>query len=389
MASVTLRRLTKTYNTGGTQAVVDLSLEVRDGEFFVLLGPSACGKTTVLRCIAGLEEPSAGEIFIGDRDVTHLSPGARDVAMVFQSYALYPHLSVRGNIAFGLEVRGVPAAEIARRVEHAAGRLGLTAALERRPGALSGGERQRVALARAIVREPRVFLYDEPLGNLDPTRRGELRAELLELHRALGVTVVYVTHDQVEAMTLGQGIAVLAAGRLRQVGSPAEVYGQPADVFVARFIGNPGMNVLTGRGRGAGRGGGVVDGGAWSIAVPLEHYEGEIHLGVRPEHVRLCAPDQGTATAQVRVIEPLGADTLIHVDAGGQRVVARVGGFPDFRPGDRVGVTLDRQHLHLFDAAGGRPGGDAPSGYSSRAGRAAAGAAPGRGGPGSAPATHS
>src|SRR5207237_908982 len=232
MASVTLRGLAKTYDPGGTQAVADLSLDVRDGEFFVLLGPSGCGKTTVLRCIAGLDEPTAGAILIGDQDVTHLSPGARDVATVCQSHALYPHLSLRG--------------------------------------------------------------------------------ELLELHRALGVTVVYVTHDQVEAMTMGQRIAVLAAGRLRQVGPPAEVYGQPADVFVARFVGDPGMNVLKGRGRGAGRGGGVVDCGGWSIAVPLEHYEGEIHLGVRPEHVRLCAPDQGTATAEVRVVEPLGADTLIH-----------------------------------------------------------------------------
>jgi ABC-type sugar transport system ATPase subunit len=356
MASVTLRGLAKTYGPGGTQAVADLSLDVRDGEFFVLLGPSACGKTTVLRCIAGLESPTAGEILIDDRDVTNVSPGERDVAMVFQSHALYPHLSVRGNIAFGLEVRGVAAAEITRRVEQAAQRLALTAALERRPGALSGGERQRVALARAIVREPRVFLYDEPLANLDPTLRAELRAELLELHRALAVTVVYVTHDQVEAMTMGQRIAVLAAGRLRQLGSPADVYGHPADVFVARFVGNPGMNVLKGRGRATGRGGGVVDCGAWSIAVPLEHYEGEIHLGVRPEHVRLCAPDQGTATAEVRVVEPLGADTLIHLDTGGQRVIARLAGFPDFRTGDRVGVSLDRTHLHLFDAAGMRLG---------------------------------
>src|ERR1051325_9388082 len=306
MASVTLRGLAKTYHPGGTQAVADVSLDVRDGEFFVLLGPSGCGKTTVLRCIAGLESPSAGEILIGDRDVTQLSPGDRDVAMVFQGHALYPHLSVRGNIAFGLEVRGVAAPEIARRVEHAAHRLGITATLERRPGALSGGERQRVALARAIVREPRVFLYAEPLAHLDPTQRG-----------ALG-----------------------------------------ADVFVARFIGNPGMNVLKGRGRGTGRvgGGGVVDCGTWSIAVPLEHYEGDIHLGVRPEHVRLCAPDEGAATAEVRVVEPLGADTLIHVDTGGQRVIARVAGFPDFRPGDQVGVTLDRKHLHLFDAGGARLG---------------------------------
>src|SRR5437870_3847051 len=244
MASVTLRGLAKTYHPGGTQAVADLSLDVRDGEFFVLLGPSACGKTTVLRCIAGLEEPTAGAILIGDDDVTHLSPGARDVAMVFQSHALYPHLSVRGNIAFGLEVRGVPAKEIARRVEHAAERLGLTGSLERRPGALSGGERQRVALARAIVREPRVFLYDEPLSHLDPILRGELRAELLELLRALGVTVVYVTHDQVEAMTMAQRIAV--------------------------------------------------------------------------------------------------------------RVVGRVGVIPDIRPCNRVGITLDPQHLHLSDAAGAR-----------------------------------
>ena len=354
MASVTLRGLGKTYEPGGTQAVADLSVAVRDGEFFVLLGPSGCGKTTVLRCIAGLESPSVGEILIGDQNVTQLSPGERDVAMVFQGHALYPHLSVRGNIAFGLEVRGVAAADVARRVEQSAERLGLTAALERRPGALSGGERQRVALARAIVREPRVFLYDEPLAHLDPTQRAELRAELLELHRALGVTVVYVTHDQVEAMTLGQRIAVLATGRLRQLGSPAEVYGQPADVFVARFIGNPGMNVLKGRGRAAGRSGGVVDCGAWSIAVPLEHYEGEIHLGVRPEHVRVCAPDQGTATAEVRLVEPLGADTLIHLDTGGQRVIARVAGLPDFRPGDPVGVTLDRNQLHLFDAGGVR-----------------------------------
>src|SRR5256714_5233114 len=273
MASVTLRGLAKTYDPGGTQAVAELARDERDGEFFVMLGPSASGNTRVLRCIAGLEEPTAGEILTGDQDVTHLSPGARDVAMVFQSHALYPHLSARGNIAFGLEVRGVSAAEIARRVEHAAGRLGLTAALERRPGALSGGERQRVALARAIVREPRVFLYDEPLGNLDPTLRSELRAELLELHPAPGVTVVYVTHDQVEAMTMGQRIAVLAAGRLRQVGPPAAAYGQPADVFVARFVGDPGMNVLKGRGRGAGRGGGGVGvGGLWASGSP-GHYQ--------------------------------------------------------------------------------------------------------------------
>jgi multiple sugar transport system ATP-binding protein len=353
MASVTLRRLTKAYHSGGTPVLDQLSLDVRDGEFFVLLGPSACGKTTLLRCIAGLEEPSAGEILIGERDVTHLAPGARDVAMVFQSHALYPHLTVRGNIGFGLAVRGVAAPEIARRVGEAATRLGL-AALDRLPGELSGGERQRVALGRAMVREPAVFLLDEPLSNLDAALQNEMRAELLTLHRALKTTIVCVTHDQTDAMALGQRIAVLEGGRLRQVGTPAEVYGRPADVFVARFLGNPGMNILKGRGRGARGGGAVVDCGGWSLAVPLEDYEGEIHVGVRPEHVGLCAPDQGTGAADVRVVEPLGAETLVSLDAGGQPLVARVVGFADLGPGDRVGVKLDRHHLHLFDAAGAR-----------------------------------
>jgi ABC-type sugar transport system ATPase subunit len=355
MASVTLRRLGKRYGPDGRPALDQVSLEVRDGELFVLLGPSGCGKTTLLRCIAGLEEPSAGEILIGERDVTRLEPAARDVAMVFQTYALYPHLTVRRNIAFGLEVRRMPAVEIARRVQQTAERLGLAALLDRQPGDLSGGERQRVALGRALVREPQVFLLDEPLSNLDPTLRGELRAELVDLHRALGATIVYVTHDQLEAMTMGQRIAVLDGGRVRQVGTPGEVYGRPADVFVARFIGSPGMNILKGRGRGTGDGGGgVVDVGMWSIPVPLERYEGEIHLGVRPEHMSLVAPDQGMGTADVRGVEPLGSESLVRLDAGGQPLVARVRGIPDLRPGDRIGVKPDRQQLHLFDAAGAR-----------------------------------
>jgi multiple sugar transport system ATP-binding protein len=356
MASVTLRRLTKTYDAGGKPVLDQLSLEVRDGEFFVLLGPSACGKTTLLRCIAGLEEPSAGEILIGERDVTQLAPGARDVAMVFQTHALYPHLTVRGNIGFGLAVRGVAAPEIARRVGAAATRLRLAGALDRLPSELSGGERQRVALGRAMVREPSVFLLDEPLANLDAALQNDVRAELLALHRALQTTVVCVTHDQTDAMALGQRIAVLEGGRLHQVGTPAEVYGRPADVFVARFLGNPGMNILQGRGRGTRGGGAVVDCGTWSLAVPLEDYEGEIHVGVRPEHVGLCAPDQGAGVAEVRVVEPLGAETLVYLDAGGQPLVARVAGFADLRPGDKIGVTLDRHHLHLFDAAGARLG---------------------------------
>ena len=356
MASVTLRRLAKRYDPHGRPALEELSLAVNDGEFFVLLGPSGCGKTTALRCIAGLDEPSAGEVLIGERDVTRLDPAARDVAMVFQTHALYPHLTVRRNIAFGLEVRRVPAAEIARRVQQAADRLGLGTLLDRRPWELSGGERQRVALGRALVREPQVFLLDEPLSHLEPTLRAELRAELLELHRALHTTVVYVTHDQIEAMTMGQRIAVLERGRLRQVGTPAELYGRPADVFVARFIGSPGMNILRGRGRGTGDDGGVVDCGAFSIPVSLERYEGEIYLGVRPEHVSLVAPDQGIGAADVRGVEPLGPDTLVRLDGGGEPLVARLHGIPDLRPGDRVGVKLDRRQQHLFDAAGARLG---------------------------------
>jgi len=354
VASVTLRRLAKRYDPHSRPALEEVSLEVGDGEFFVLVGPSGCGKTTVLRCIAGLEEPSAGEILLDGRDVTRLEPAARDVAMVFQTYALYPHLTVRRNIAFGLEVRRVPTAEIARRVQQAADRLGLGTLLDRGPGELSGGERQRVALGRALVREPRVFLLDEPLSQLEPNLRSELRGELLELHRALHTTVVYVTHDQIEAMTMGQRIAVLEGGRVRQVGNPAELYGQPADVFVARFIGSPGMNILTGRGRATGDEGGVVDCGGWSVPVPLERYEGEIYLGVRPEHVSLVAPDQGIGAADVRGVEPLGPDTIVRLDAGGQPIAARVHGIPDLRPGDRVGVKLDRRQLHLFNATGAR-----------------------------------
>ncbi|OLC70984.1 MAG: hypothetical protein AUH78_19485 [Gemmatimonadetes bacterium 13_1_40CM_4_69_8] len=342
MASLTLRRLTKTFDARTKPALQELSLDVRDGEFLVLLGPSGCGKTTTLRCIAGLEEPTAGEILIGERDVTRLPPGDRDVAMVFQNYALYPHLTARANLAFGLEVRGVAQPEIARRVRETAQRLGVT------------GQRQRVALGRAIVRAPRAFLFDEPLSNLDAQLRSELRRELLGLHRALGATMVYVTHDQVEAMTMGQRIAVLHEGRLRQLGTPVDVYQRPADVFVARFIGSPGMNVLTGRGRGMREGGGVVDCGSLSVPVALEHYEGEIHLGVRPEHVSLCGEDQGVGNAAVGVVEPLGAETLVHLVAGGQALIARLPGLVELRAGDVVGVKLDRRRLHLFDVAGER-----------------------------------
>jgi len=355
MARVALRHLTKGFGSGAKPVLQDLSLEVSEGELLVLLGPSGCGKTTALRCIAGLESPDAGEILIGGRDVTHLPPAERDVAMVFQNYALYPHLTARQNIAFPLEMRRLPRPEVARRVEETAGRLGLGALLDRRPAQLSGGQRQRVALGRAIVRAPQVFLFDEPLSNLDARLRVEMRAELLKLHRALGATLIYVTHDQVEAMTMGQRIAVLHDGRLRQLGTPAEVYQRPADVFVARFIGSPGMNILEGTALDR-RGETAVDCGSFTIPVALSEYAGQVHLGVRPEHVAMCGADQGQGNGQVLVVEPLGAETLVHLDAGGQQLVARLPGIVDVRVGDRVGFRLDRRHLHLFDVAEARLG---------------------------------
>ena len=351
MASVTLRGLSKVFDDG-SQALHQLSLDVRDGELLVLLGPSGSGKTTVLRCIAGLDEPTAGDVLIGERVVTHTPPAERDVAMVFQNHALYPHLSIRDNIAFPLEMRGVADAQIARRVAETAARLGLGDVLDRRPDQLSAGQRQRAALGRAIVRGPQAFLFDEPLSSLDAKLRIELRAELLALHRSLGATMIYVTHDQTEAMTIGQRIGVLHEGRLRQVGTPAEVYEHPADVIVARFVGTPGMNVLQGRGRGTGEGERVIEVGSLAVPVELSTYEGELQLGVRPEHVGLCAVDKGVGNADVLIVEPLGSETLVHLNAGGQGLVARLPGFLDVRVGTRVGVKVDRRRLYLFDAAG-------------------------------------
>jgi multiple sugar transport system ATP-binding protein len=357
MASVTLRQLSKVFD-GGIQALHPLDLDVRDGELLVLLGPSGSGKTTVLRCIAGLEEPTSGDVVIGERVVTHDPPGQRDLAMVFQNPALYPHLTIRENLAFPLEVRGVADSQVARRVVETAGRLGLDNVLDRMPAQLSEGERQRAALGRAIVRAPHAFLFDEPLSRLDAKLRIELRGELLALHRALGngaaggATMIYVTHDQTEAMTMGQRIAVLHEGRLRQVGTPEEVYQRPADAHVARFVGTPGMNVLQGRGRGAGDEGRVIEAGSLMIPAELTTYEGELQVGIRPENVGLCAIDKGVGNADVLVVEPLGSETLVYLNAGGQSLVAKIAGFADARVGTRVGVKVDRRRLYLFDAAG-------------------------------------
>src|SRR6267143_31996 len=317
MASVTLRRLSKVFD-GGVQALHHLDLDVRDGELLVLLGPSGSGKTTVLRCIAGLEEPTTGDVVIGERVVTQAMPADRDVAMVFQTPALYPHLTVRENIAFPLEIRGVSDAQIARRVLEAATRLGLQEVLDRVPAQLSEGQRQRAALGRAIVRGPQAFLLDEPLSRLDSMLR----------------------------------IEVLHEGRLRQVGTPEEVYQRPADVHVARFVGTPGMNVLQGRGRGTGEAGRVIEAGSLSIPIELSTYEGELQVGIRPEYVGLCAVDKGVGNVDVLVVEPLGSETLVHLNVGGQPLVARLPGFADVRVGTRVGVKVDRRRLYLFDAAG-------------------------------------
>lgn len=332
MAEVRFENVRKVYSRGDAPAVEGFSLEVRDGEFLVLVGPSGCGKSTSLRMVAGLESPTSGRIFIGGRDVTGLPPKDRDIAMVFQNYALYPHMTVEENLSFGLKLRRVPKDEIARRVESAAETLGLKPYLKRLPKALSGGQRQRVALGRAIVREPAVFLFDEPLSNLDAKMRVEMRAEIIRLHNALGATMIYVTHDQTEAMTMGERIVVMSAGRIQQVAPPLEVYERPANTFVAGFIGTPPMNLFPA---------GTID---------PDHV-----VGVRPEHVRLMppcdAPDEKDAlAATVDFVEPLGSETLVHVVLEDSRhpAIVRVPGFSSVRAGDRAVIVPDLARAVVF-----------------------------------------
>jgi ABC-type sugar transport system ATPase subunit len=329
MAPVVFHQVTKEF-PGGTTAVDALDLEIPDGELMVLVGPSGCGKSTALRMIAGLEQPSSGRITIGERDMAGLSPGARDVAMVFQSYALYPHMSVRDNLAFPLRRRRMGRDEIGRRVAEMAEMLELGELLKRKPAQLSGGQRQRVAMGRALIREPVAFLLDEPLSNLDAKLRTELRAELKRLHRRLGTTMVYVTHDQIEAMTLGDRIAVMNRGRLQQVGSPDEIYRRPCNLFVGRFVGSPAMNLLPGP---------VVGRGADVIA------------GVRPEAMHRAGEVAGGIPLELvtDVVEPLGSDVYVHGSAGGEAVVARLPGNVQVSPGDRLALAIDPADLHLFD----------------------------------------
>jgi multiple sugar transport system ATP-binding protein len=360
MAVVRLDNITKQY-PGGHLAVQDFSLHVADGELLVLVGPSGCGKSTVLRVVAGLETPTRGRVFLDEREVTTLPPQARDVAMVFQSYALYPHLKVRENLAFGLRMRGVSKARIATRVEHAARMLGLDSLLDRRPAQLSGGQRQRVALGRAIVREPQAFLLDEPLSNLDARLRVETRTELARLHRRLGTTTLYVTHDQEEAMTLGDRIAVLREGHSQQVAPPLEVYRRPANVFVAGFIGSPTMNFLPCLlRRDSGRI--TLAGPAFTLELaecrpPLEARSGKVLLGVRPHDVALVAPQQADVSARVEVNEPRGNEVVMHVivEEGTSRSQLTVVTPPEnaSEVGEQVGLRFRRDRLHLFDSDSG------------------------------------
>jgi len=343
VAQVRLEHITKVFGDGAeaATAVDDVSLEIPDHEFMILLGPSGCGKSTLLRMVAGLEDPTEGDVFIDDVRVNDVEPKLRDVAMVFQSYALYPHKTVAKNIEFPLKVRGVGKAERAAEAQRAAEVLGLDPYLGRKPGQLSGGQRQRVALARAIVRRPAVFLMDEPLSNLDAKLRGDTRAELVDLHRRLDSTFLYVTHDQVEAMTMGTRVAVINQGRLEQVGAPQEVYDRPASVFVAQFIGTPPMNIIPG---------GLLG-------------DGSVRLGVRPEHLRLDTGDGATGAgggrvqATVRQVEHLGHEVLVLAHGNGDDGLALTARLPP-EPGlpgagDVVEFAFADRHVHRFDAASG------------------------------------
>jgi len=330
MGSITLDKVTKSF--GEVEVIPPLDLEIEEGEFVVFVGPSGCGKSTLLRLIAGLEDVSGGQIRIDGQDATELPPSKRGLSMVFQSYALYPHMSVRKNIAFPLRMAGLDAAERDRRVEGAAAVLNLTEHLDRRPGQLSGGQRQRVAIGRAIVREPAAFLFDEPLSNLDAALRVGMRLEISELHTRLDTTMIYVTHDQVEAMTMADKIVVLQAGRIEQVGSPLDLYRTPRNVFVAGFIGSPKMNLIEG-------------------AEAAKH--DATTIGIRPEHITATKAD-GPWKGTVGVSEHLGSDTFLHVHDTGlaETLTVRVGGEMEVRHGDTVWLRPDMDKLHRFDAQG-------------------------------------
>src|SRR5687768_14841189 len=355
MAAVTVRNIRKSF--GDLEVIHGIDLNIEDGSFVVLLGPSGCGKSTLLRMIAGLEPISAGEISIGGRVVNDLHPKDRDIAMVFQNYALYAHMSVFDNMAFSMQLKKMPQAEIKKRVDGAASILDLTPYLGRFPRQLSGGQRQRVAMGRAIVRDPAVFLFDEPLSNLDAELRSRLRGEIKKLHQKLRATVVYVTHDQVEAMTLADRIVILNKGKVEQAGSPTDVYASPANLFVAGFIGSPAMNMLPSQLAG----GSIAMAG---VSLPLDRLDGmaltpgtKVTFGIRPEDIAVLTPGAraaATVDADVTMVEPLGAEYLLSFALNGHELVAKIVGRTLPNVGDRLRFAFNMEHAHVFDAATGR-----------------------------------
>ncbi len=345
MGAIKLEAVEKWF--GDVQVIKGVDLDIDDGEFVIFVGPSGCGKSTLLRMIGGLEETSRGAIKIDGRDVTSEPPAKRGLTMVFQSYALYPHMSVRENMGFSLKTAGAPKAEIDTKVNHAASVLKLEDYLDRRPKDLSGGQRQRVAIGRSIVRDPTAFLFDEPLSNLDASLRVEMRYEIAKLHQNLASTMIYVTHDQVEAMTLADKIVVLEFGTIAQVGPPRELYERPANLFVAQFIGSPKMNVVAC----------ATDGGHFTLeggrGQPYGGARPATHLGIRPEHIEIGAPGDGAIDGAIDVVEYLGADCFVILDCGvlGQ-MTARVSGETELEPGGKVGLIFPPERLHFFDEAG-------------------------------------
>ena len=351
MASVAIRDVRKAF--GATAVIHGVDISIRDGEFVVLVGPSGCGKSTLLRMIAGLENITAGEIRIGDRVVNNVPPKERDVAMVFQNYALYPHMTVAANMAFSMKLRGAPQKEIDERVNRAAAILGLSQLLQRYPRQLSGGQRQRVAMGRAIVRDPRVFLFDEPLSNLDAKLRVQMRTEIKELHQRLKTTTIYVTHDQIEAMTMADKIVVMHDRRVEQIGAPLELYDRPDNLFVAGFIGSPAMNMIKGRIRINGSASFENSAGVTFAlgGTPTGSDGRPIVYGVRPEHFLLC--DDGTE-AEVQVIEPTGSELQVVAKLGGEDVIAVFRERHQFKPGDKIRLKPDPRLIHLFDETTGK-----------------------------------
>ena len=358
MATVAIREVRKTYPGHDIEVIKGIDCDIADGEFLVMLGPSGCGKSTLLRMVAGLERISAGEVAIGERVVNQLEPKDRDIAMVFQNYALYPHMSVYGNMAYGLKIQGLPKEEIDRRVREAAEILELSQFLERKPRNLSGGQRQRVAMGRAIVREPSVFLFDEPLSNLDAKLRTQMRVEIKKLQQRLGITSLYVTHDQVEAMTLADRMMVMNGGVAEQVGTPLDVYSNPATQFVAGFIGSPAMNFLPGK---------VLEddthvelAGGHRLTTPkaVGHAGRDLTVGIRPEHLHLAGDTDAERriTVHVELMEALGADTVVHgrIDGQGEMLMARLPGIVSANQGDPIALAVENGQLHLFDTATGR-----------------------------------